>query len=57
MIPATELNVITLLNVIVGLFLAVFLLSENLFILGIFGSFLIILSIFLASTEELKTNF
>ena len=57
MIPATELNVITLLNVIVGLFLAVFLLSENLSILGIFGSFLIILSIFLASTEELKTNF
>jgi len=57
MITTTELNVITLLNVIVGLFLAVFLLSENISILGIFGSFLIILSIFLASTDELKTYF
>ncbi len=54
MIPPTELNVITLLNVIVGLFLATLVLSEKLTVFGLFGSGLIVLSIYIASTSERK---
>lgn len=54
MIPPTELNVITLLNVIVGLFLASLVLSEKLTVFGLFGSGLIILSIYIASTSMRK---
>ncbi|MHA2305875.1 MAG: DMT family transporter [Candidatus Hodarchaeales archaeon] len=52
MIPPTELNVITMLNVIVGLFLAILVLSEKLTVFGLFGSGLIIIAIYLASTNE-----
>lgn len=52
MIPPTELNVITLLNVIVGLFLATLVLSEKLTVFGLFGSGLIVLSICIAITSK-----
>jgi drug/metabolite transporter (DMT)-like permease len=51
-IKPTELNVITLLNVIIGIVLANIILSEELSHLGILGSFLIIFSIYLASTDK-----
>jgi len=54
-IQATKLNIILLLNIIVGLIVANLVLSEILTIFGILGSFLIILSIYLASSN-LKLN-
>ncbi|UCG04210.1 MAG: DMT family transporter [Candidatus Heimdallarchaeota archaeon] len=51
-IEATEMNVILLLNIIVGLIIAHIVLAEVLSFFGLLGSFLIISSIYLASSSE-----
>lgn len=53
-IAATEMNVILLLNIIVGLIIANLVLAEILSFLGLLGSFLIISSIYLSSSSEIK---
>ncbi len=54
MIEATEMNVILLLNIIVGLIIANLVLAEVLSFFGLLGSFLIISSIYLASSSEIR---
>ncbi|MFX0120384.1 MAG: DMT family transporter [Promethearchaeota archaeon] len=51
-IKATELNVILLLNIVVGLLTANLLLSESLSVISVLGSLLIISSIYLASSNH-----
>lgn len=51
-IEATELNIFLLLNIIVSLIIAKFVLSENLPFIGIVGSFLIVFSIYIASSSS-----
>jgi len=51
-IEATEMNVILLLNIIVGLIIANLVFAEVLSFFGLLGSFLIISSIYLASSVE-----
>jgi drug/metabolite transporter (DMT)-like permease len=51
-IEATTMNVILLLNIIVGLIIANLVLAEVLSFYGLFGSFLIIFSIYMASSAE-----
>ncbi|MFX0125510.1 MAG: DMT family transporter [Candidatus Hodarchaeota archaeon] len=51
-IEATEMNVILLLNIIIGLIIANLVLAEVLSFFGLIGSFLIISSIYLESSSE-----
>ena len=51
-IEATEMNVILLLNIIVGLIIANLVLAEVLSLFGLLGSFLIFSSIYLASSSK-----
>jgi drug/metabolite transporter (DMT)-like permease len=55
-IPPTTINVILLLNIIIGLLLSALLLGDSLSLLMIIGSLFIIIAIFLAGKGQLPLN-
>lgn len=55
-IPPTTINVILLLNIIIGLLLSALLLGDSISLLMIIGSLLIIVAIFLAGKDEIVNN-
>ena len=56
-IPPTTINIILLLNIVIGLILSALLLGDTLSFLMIIGSGVIIIAIFLAGKDEIKNNY